>query len=90
MVAAAVLMVAGAPAKVAAAALVKATAVPVAAVEAANEAAACVSLSVAAVRVHVLRATKTRGLAYNVGSLKDDALGSCYYFPLKWAVCTAG
>ena len=68
MVAAAVLMAAGAPAKVTVAALVKATAVPVAAVEAAVGAAACVSLSMAAVRVRVLPATKIRGLAYNVGS----------------------
>ena len=63
-----VLMAAGAPATVAAASIVRATAVPVAAVKAVDEAAACVSLLAAAVRVRVLPATKTRGLAYNVRS----------------------
>ena len=86
----AVLMAAGAPAKVAAAAFVRATAVPVAAVKAVVEAAACVSLLAAAARVRVLPATKTRGLAYNVWSWKDDVFVSCYYFPPKSAVCTAG
>ena len=66
--AAAVLMAVGAPATVAAASIVRATAVPVAAVKAVVGAAACVSLLAAAVRVRVLTATKTRGLAYNVWS----------------------
>ena len=35
-------------------------------------------------------ATDFLDLAYNAGSWMDDVSWSCYYFPLPWAVCTAG